>query len=386
MKVPKFVRDLLEHYEGKTEPFNEVEVYDALGNARKSCPDLTEEEFRGFRAEASAFFFHERRHRDSVWGTYFAPMFTGTTSDGTQVHSPDIRELNPEVTAYWEERAKKCKHPVLRARYADLVWDLTQSITGQRPNVEFARLAIDSYLEATDRAFYTIAIHGIRWCERALDLALSISDKGKAQFVAGFMFRLFDRVVNPAHIGTWLFLFDNLYGRRDLISSEQELEIVLRLERILATVSDRSAGESFNPWGAEAAAERLQKHFEREGKPGDVERVVRTYGQAFETVAGDVEHVSTAKGDNGAFLSGLRLLRLGGVLATDNGRNDENALLAFLHESSELVPSVKACDMGSSRLLRRNQHDVSQAIAVELGHCIQVAGESFAAAFVERSD
>jgi hypothetical protein len=54
-----------------------------------------------------------------------------------------------------------------------------------------------------------------------------------------------------------------------------------------------------------------------------------------------------AKGYSGAFFGRLRLLGLGRLLATDNRRDDENAFLAFLHETSELVPSVKACHVGS---------------------------------------
>jgi lysyl-tRNA synthetase class 1 len=43
---------------------------------------------------------------------------------------------------------------MMRARYADLVWDLKRAITQQKPNPEFARIAIDSYIEAADKKFY----------------------------------------------------------------------------------------------------------------------------------------------------------------------------------------------------------------------------------------
>ncbi len=87
-----------------------------------------------------------------------------------------------------------------------------------------------------------------------------------------------------------------------------------------------------------------------------------------------------------AFFGGFRFLGLSGFLAADNRGDDEDALLAFLHEAPELVPSVKACHVRSSRLLHRNQHDVAQAVAVEFGHGSEVGSQSFAATFVERPD
>ncbi|HLE62304.1 MAG TPA: DUF4209 domain-containing protein [Pyrinomonadaceae bacterium] len=283
MKIPEFVRAVLTEFENQTDPFNEAQVYDGLRKARKAQGDLSEEDFEGLRAEAVAFFFYERRERDSPWGTYFAPSFTGTKPDGSVFHNPDIRELNADVASHWEARAKNCKNPVLRARYADLSWDLKQAITGERPDVEYARIAIESYLEATARCFYTIEVEGIQWIERALDLSLSINDSDRIKRVIDFMFEFYDKIASPQHIGTWVFTFDDLYDRKDLITPEQQGRIITNLEFMLSKAS--TEGESFNPWGAQAAAERLAKHYQQVGSKEDVERVIRTYGRAFETAS-----------------------------------------------------------------------------------------------------
>lgn len=178
IRLPEFVLNVLNSFEQQTSPFNEAQVYDALANARKSLGDLSESDFEGLRAEASAFFFYERRNGDSVWGTYFAPTFTATTKDGQQVRNPDITQLGPPVIEHWQSRAKATKNPVLRARYADLVWDLSKPITGNPPDVEFARIAIDSYLEAVEQRFHTIEIESIQWLQRALDPSLGTWRQG----------------------------------------------------------------------------------------------------------------------------------------------------------------------------------------------------------------
>ena len=68
------------------------------------------------------------------------------------------------------------QHPALRARYADMVWDLSQKATGIKPPIEAAHIAIDGYSE-TLTAYPETSFHSwgnIR--KRIIDLALSIND------------------------------------------------------------------------------------------------------------------------------------------------------------------------------------------------------------------
>jgi Domain of unknown function (DUF4209) len=285
MNVPKFAQEVLAEFDGRAETFSEAQVYDALSSSRKDHGELGEEDIEGFRAEAVAFFFHGRRDEESVWGTYFAPTMTWTKADGAVAYAPDVKELGPNAVAYWQSRAEASKNPILRARYADLVWDLGSLITGQRSDVQYARMASDAYLEATNRGLYPVEVEGIQWCGRALDIALGISDGERVGRIVEFMFELYDRVAKPQFPGTWLFLFDNLYGRKGLITGDQEGQILARLEEMLAQTT--ATGETFEPWGAKEASERLAEHYERCRESDNVRRVIRAYGQAFETLSQD---------------------------------------------------------------------------------------------------
>jgi lysyl-tRNA synthetase class 1 len=177
----------------------------------------------------------------------------------------------------------------MRARYSDLVWDLKRAITGQRATPDYARTAIDSYLKAADEKFYSIEVVGIQWLGRALDLSLSIKDDDRTKRVVEFMFEFYDRVAQLQFMGTWLFLFDNLYGQK-FVSPEQESRIVANLESMLSKLSDTTSSETgvyttLDPWGAEAAAQRLAQHYHRCNDKSDAERVIKTYGSAFEFMA-----------------------------------------------------------------------------------------------------
>lgn len=289
MIIPEWVQSAVSAFEKRTESFNEVAIADALHNARKDKGNLSDEAQKGLIAEWSAFSFWHRRGRESVWQTYFAPMMSGKNEDGIEFFSPDVKDLDADVVAYWEKRASSCTNPEMRARYADLVWDLKFVITTRKPDPDYARIAIDSYLEATDKKFYPMEVVGIQWLGRALDLSRLINDEAKIKRVVDFMFEFYDRVAQSQFVGTWLFLFDNLYGEK-IVTEEQESQIISNLERMLAKTSDTSPSEQrvylgLDPWGAEAAAQRLAQHYQRKKDKRNVDRVIQSYGKAFEFMA-----------------------------------------------------------------------------------------------------
>jgi lysyl-tRNA synthetase class 1 len=287
MKIPDWVQQVLSRFEEATEPHMEVELSDALRNAINGYPNLSAEDFKGFQAEWAAFLFHERPDKDSVWNTYFAPMMTVPRQDGTEFRSPDIKDLDAEVVAFWEGRARSVQNPVMRARYADLVWDLKRAITNERPSHEYAQIAIDAYLDATEKRRYTMDIDGVGWLRRALDLSLSLNDHARTARVVATIFEFYGAVAKPQRAGVWVFPFDALYGRKDLLTPGQESKIIADLETMLAKTSGEGSPEEFDPFGAQAAAERLAQHYRRLNDSASVRRVIKTYGQAFERMSKD---------------------------------------------------------------------------------------------------
>jgi hypothetical protein len=58
-----------------------------------------------------------------TWGTYYGPVGVLHDEQGIRVEMPPIAEITPDVIAYWQERTRTARHPLLRIRYADLVWE-----------------------------------------------------------------------------------------------------------------------------------------------------------------------------------------------------------------------------------------------------------------------
>jgi hypothetical protein len=284
MRIPDWVQEVLASFDQKKEAHGELQIVDELDRARKTHGDLSDEEFKGYVAERSTFFFRGHADRDSVWETYFGPRATLTRDDGTEIRVPDIKELDGEVVAHWEARARSARDPVMRARYADAVWDLKQAITSERPSHELAQMAIDAYLVASRERLHTMEIEGVHRLNRALSLSLSIRDAERTKLVVARMFEFYDQVACPQKPGVWIFLFDSLYGRKNLLTPEQENKIITDLESMLARTSSGKP-EEFDPHGAQAAAERLAQHYKRQGDKANVERVIKIYGSSFEQIS-----------------------------------------------------------------------------------------------------
>jgi hypothetical protein len=212
-------------------------------------------------------------------------MITATKEDGSPFYAPDIAEANSETIEYWKERSRESKHPILRARYSDLVWDFAREVAGQKPDVSFARMAIDAYIDSA-KLSYKLVVQPIHYLERALELAIAIGDGERTQRVVDAMFDLYDRVAQPELAGSWPFLFDNLLDNKKLaLTEEQQKRIIRSLEEMLRKSVDRGSPKDFNPWGAQGAAERLAGIYRKSGAKEEVQRVMRTYGMAFEKLA-----------------------------------------------------------------------------------------------------
>jgi hypothetical protein len=280
MKMPEWLELVLSTYAAKTSPFMEVELGEAINKGFLESASPSDDDRRATLAEHSAFMFMERLDEDSPWGTYFAPMMEGTKQDGTQVRMPDISILDAESVEHWAQRSRATTNPLMCARYADCVWDLENSISGQKRRHEFARLASSSYIDAVEARLYFSEINGVEWLARALALAKSVRDDALLGRAAAATLTFRDATLNPAHIGVWIAPFDFLYGEK-FLSPEQEAKIVADLETMLASVSSTVSGH-FDPFGAQAAAERLSKHYKT---AEEKQRLAKVFGSAFEELS-----------------------------------------------------------------------------------------------------
>ena len=288
IQTPPEVTSALSAFASRIDAFKARDVERAVEKAIEDQNALTPEARRGWWAEWAAFGFSTHgAPGDGPWKTYFQPLMTATRQDGTMVCRPDLGQADADVLAYWGDRAKVAKHPVLVARYADLVWDVTEFVTQAkrgRDKFEFVLLAIDSYIAASRMD------DGAAWGDthgnltRALQLALSIKDAVRIAEAVNANIEYVEKTADDDKIGTYCYLFDNLLppGKGPELTGEQEREIIKMFEAKFAEMTTPGGQWDVDPHSPRDIGVRLAAYYHRKEKPEERMRVLCSVAQAFE--------------------------------------------------------------------------------------------------------
>src|ERR1700731_4529352 len=98
----------------------------------------------------------------------------------------------------------------------------------------------------------------------------------------------------------------------------------------------------------------------------------------------DIKHVCSPETCNrsGGFFLILFILRL----AANDGSKNQDAFFALLHEPAEFVPRTEAGDVAGIGLLRSDQHDVVEAVAVEAPDGFEISRKRLTVTSLQRSN
>jgi hypothetical protein len=286
---PESLADVLARLEGDPAPCDEHDFRGPLAALRRATEERGGQPAPALVAEEVAFTVHAQDHQGlSEWGLYFGPFMSGTSASGEPWEAPALAQVTPDVLAHWRGRAAATPHPVMRARYADLLWELPKKLAGARPDPTMARAAVDAYLDAVEGRRYEHEVIAVAKGERALTLALAVGDAGRVARARDVLIALEDAVAEDESPGLWGFCFDALLeppNKKIPLSEAQRDQLVADMEARLT----RFAGgppDPYHPYGPERAALRLAAHYRRRGRPDDVARVLRTYGTVVERMRG----------------------------------------------------------------------------------------------------
>ena len=282
-ECPHEIDQALTELEAKPDTLTETDISSAINGACKQIEEAGRELTPEARAEAIAFSFHERRgESNNAWGTYYGPMMTWQSEDGTTTESPSIKSVTSEVLEYWTCRADAVMHPLLRARYSGLVWEFSPKVVGHKAPVRLAYSYIDAVIDMADGVAHRYATEVFSKLGHALGIALSLNDAGRVERVRDAILQLENAVAEDDKPGLWGYGFDLLVKNKKVsLDNGVRDKIIADLEGRLERLSDPSFASTLNPWAAEAAAQRLARHFRRSGSPEDVRRVLLKVGRAF---------------------------------------------------------------------------------------------------------
>ena len=301
LPLPDALEDAYDEVDEVGGPVEELSLTGKLSEIVAKLPrELEPGEKRGLFAVIEGLRFVSRRsYGEPVWEMYWQPLSGWTDNKGDVHHSPDIVHVGEDTIREWSRRGRNSQHPILRARYADLAWEIAkyrirmagknpQAPRPMPPNADDARRAIDSYLDAVARDFAVDEFRAWHYLGRAVELTASIRDAERLKRVkaALFDYRVAREVANPTNGIFWLF-DEILWDQKDALAltEQEEAVAVAALERTLALRADAGKPQLFDPYQAQDAADRLARWRQRLGEKAEAQRAASTSGLAFEKAA-----------------------------------------------------------------------------------------------------
>jgi len=230
-------------------------------------------------AERIAFgFCEEYLDKPNGWGTYFGPMMVWVGDDGEAYESPSIKLVTKEIIEHWKIRSQETNNPLMKARYAGLVWDLSEAAVDEKPNYRVAIDYVNALLEVTDNDLCEHPTEAITKITRACQVASALNNRGLAERCVESAIKLEHRIAEDGKAGLWGFCFELfVLGRYMNLSEAQEQKLVDDLESRLIRVS-----KGHSPWVCESAAIPLANYYRSKGMNDDVTRVIGVVGNCFE--------------------------------------------------------------------------------------------------------
>jgi hypothetical protein len=137
-------------------------------------------------------------------------------------------------------------------------------VTRRSREVEFARRAIESYLQAVETNYYANDVQASNFLARALSLSISVNDQTLITRSKDAAFKLNQAIGTLLKGSMWWILFDTLYDVNAVsLSDVERASTIDGLEEVLKIASDRTVPQTFDTWAAQGAAERLERHYRK---------------------------------------------------------------------------------------------------------------------------
>ena len=367
------ISEMVDNLDLLSEPFTEHKINAAVNSfikeqKLKDIPPL-------WLAEAMAFdFVQNYQNAETGWGTYYGPMMVWNNENGTATESPSIKLVTPEMIYYWEERSKSAKHPILKLRYADLVWDFSKTIINKPPHFSVAHTIIDNTIEIAKQNFHKYETDVITKLERALVVAISINDADRINNVRDITIQYEDNISEDQKPGLWGFSFDLLLKNKKVpIPNETKEKIILDLETRLAKLSDTTDKTNLDPWAAEAAALRLAQYYRSLNQKENIERVLLKFGNTFEVASEDASSLQVS-----SWLQRVHSVYL------DYGLREEAEKIAI--KLKEIGPKVNDEMKSISHEMRISQEEMDEYINSIIGNDIETTFVRIAIQYVPKKD
>jgi hypothetical protein len=237
-------------------------------------------------AELIAFHMLENSdHGQTKWRTYFGPI-TGYNPDNTISESVSLDDITDEVIQYWEERLKDSINPVIKARYAGLLWVFKGKVTNLKPDLEtIGKVYIENLIKSVCEGYFHYSHTNYIKLRRAAELSSTLKLSDLKMFAVHAILDYEDRNSKINRPGTWLKSFEILIDNKNIpITLELDTQIIEKAEVNYANCLKLNSEGKYELDSAHEAAGVLLQHYRKRKKDYEVERVLTSLHETYDKV------------------------------------------------------------------------------------------------------
>ncbi|PUZ24710.1 hypothetical protein DCC81_10190 [Chitinophaga parva] len=225
----------------------------------------------------------DNEYGKSNWQTYFGPELKFTV-DGQTFEAISLDKITKEVVDYWERRTEQCSNPILKSRYAGVVWEFSKKIRNTKADFNKVGVAyISSLLQAGQAGRYVYSQTVLKKLSRGLSLAIGFkNDAFKNQAIESIRKYVNDHGDKP---GIWRYNYDLIVKENfKEVDASVIKEIVDDLEQKLSISLTSNSNGLPELNSTHVAMDRLLDYYKRLNDKSNIKRLLDKLAAAYETV------------------------------------------------------------------------------------------------------
>lgn len=245
----------------------------------------SEEQERDTYAFEQLAFRLQLQHGENPWGNYhYGPQFTFRTANGTPVYSPAFAEVTKEAVEYWNDRISECNNPLLKLRYATLVWDFQPSICHKQNNGNLYNIIVDAALDVCNGDYFKHPVLTVNMLEWLFAFTRNREDSFAKVKTAYANFEKRHSV--DGAIRYWASRFQIMLDNKKCFSEEEKEKLVAEHEARLSRLANPGEDLPLNPWTVKAQACLLADYYTSKTEKEEVKRVLAVMEKSFHDYKG----------------------------------------------------------------------------------------------------
>ena len=244
-----------------------------------SSVDESEKSKSEFTFEQLAFRL-QPQHGDNPWGRYhYGPQFTFSDANGLPVYSPAFEDITNEAIVYWKGRLADCMNPLLKFRYATLVWDFQSSICHQSNDGALYRTIVDAALDVCDGEYLSHPVLTVNTLEY---LFAFVNKKSEDLSKVKNAYENFEqRHPEDNAVRYWTSRFLQMLSNKNCFTYEEQSVLIAEHEARLIRLITPGVDGKINPWIIQSQVCLLADYYVSKSQKEDVKRVLGVIEESF---------------------------------------------------------------------------------------------------------